>query len=152
MADRARMGLQKIDSLLGAGEFRTLSAGARRIRELERAWQTAAPPALGAASHVRTCKAGTLVIVADNAAVAAKLRQMTGRLLAAVRTSATGVDAMRIEVGVDARAHAAGGSSDKAVLGAAAVEQFAALARRVPEGSLKQALDQLVKRRKKTEE
>ena len=141
------MGLRKIDSLLGAGEFRTLSAGARQIRELERAWQAAAPPALGAASHVRTCKAGTLVIVADNAAVAAKLRQMTGRLLAAVRTSAPRVDAMRIEVGVDATAHASSAPSNKAVLGRAAVEQFAELARRVPEGSLKDALDQLVKRR-----
>jgi hypothetical protein len=137
------MGLQKIESLLGAGELRNLSAGARRIRALERAWQAAAPEALGASSHVRTCKEGTLVIVADNAAVAAKLRQMTGRLLAAIKQSADGVDMLRIEVGVDS-GQAPAVSPKKAALGDAAVEQFAALARRVPDGNLKDALDQLV--------
>jgi hypothetical protein len=140
------MGLQKIESLLGAGELRTLSAGARRIRALDKAWQAAAPPELGASSRVRTCKAGTLVIVADNAAVAAKLRQMTGRLLAAIRKSTDGVEAIRIEVGIDASGHTSTPSPDKAALGDEAVDKFATLARRVRDGSLKNALDRLVKR------
>jgi hypothetical protein len=139
------MALQRIDSLLGTGELRTLAAGARRIRALERLYRAAAPRELAAASRVKACKAGTLVVTADNAAVAAKLRQMTARLLAAIRQSAGDVHAVRIEVHVGGAAHESRPQSAKAVLGRDAVTEFAALARRVPEGSLKNAIADLVK-------
>jgi hypothetical protein len=139
------MGLQRIDALLGTGELRTLAAGARRIRVLDRAYRAAAPAALAAGSRVKTCKAGTLVVAADNAAVAAKLRQMTGGLLAAIRQSAPDVDAIRIEVDVRATGYEGRPASGKAVLGQDAVRNFAELAQRVPEGGLKKALADLVK-------
>jgi hypothetical protein len=139
------MGLQRIDSLLGTGELRPLAAGARRIRALDRVYRAAAPQELAASSRVKTCKAGTLVVVAGNAAVAAKLRQMTGRLLAAIRQSAPDVDAIRIEVDVGAVRSEDRTTSGKAGLGQDAVRNFAALAERVPEGSLKKALADLVK-------
>ena len=139
------MGLQKIDSLLGTGELRTLSAGARRIRALERLYRAAAPQELAAGSRVKACKAGTLIVVADNAAIAAKLRQMTGRLLAAVRKSAADVDAIRIEVHVGGAAYERRPASAKAALGHGAIAEFAALAQRMPEGGLKRAIADLVK-------
>jgi hypothetical protein len=139
------MGLQKLDSLLGADELRTLAAGAKRIRALEHLYRTAAPRELAAASRVKNCKAGTLVVVADSAAVAAKLRQMTGRLLAAIRKSAAEIEAIRIEVRVDGAAYEGRPDSGKAVLSRDAVSKFAALAKRAPEGSLKTALADLVK-------
>jgi hypothetical protein len=139
------MGLQRIDALLGTGELRTLAAGARRIRVLDRAYRVAAPAELAAGSHVKTCKAGALVVVADNAAVAAKLRQMTGRLLAAIRQSAPEVEAIRIEVDVGGAGHEDRPAPAKAALGQEAVRNFAELAQRVPEGGLKNALADLVK-------
>jgi hypothetical protein len=140
------MGLQKIESLLGTGELSTLSAGARRVRALERLYREAAPRELAAASRVNGCKAGTLVIVADNAAVAAKLRQMTVRLLRAISRSAADVEALRIEVHVGGAAHERRPASYKAALGGDAIREFTALAQRMPEGNLKSAIADLVKR------
>jgi hypothetical protein len=139
------MGLQRMDALLGDGELRSLAIGARRIRVLQRLYRAAAPPELAAGSRVKACKAGTLVVVADNAAVAAKLRQMTARLLAAIGKSAADVEAIRIEVHVSGAAGDSAPASTKAALGDDAVGQFAALAQRVPEGNLKKALANLVK-------
>jgi hypothetical protein len=140
------MGLQKIESLLGTGELRTLSAGARRIQALERLYHAAAPQELAAGSRVKACKAGTLIVVADNAAVAAKLRQMTGRLLEAIRKSAADVEAIRIEVHVGGAAYERRPASAKAALGHQAITEFAALAKRMPEGGLKNAIADLVER------
>jgi hypothetical protein len=139
------MGLQKYDSLLGADELRALAAGARRIHALERLYRAAAPRELAAASRVKTCKAGTLLVVADNAAVAAKLRQMTGRLLETIGKSAAEIQAIRIEVQVGGAGHEAMPGSGKTGLSRDAVGQFEALAQRVPEGRLKRALTDLVK-------
>jgi hypothetical protein len=139
------MPLQRIDSLLGAAELRTLAAGARRIRALERLYRSAAPRELAAASRVKACKAGTLVITADNAAVAAKLRQMTGRLLTAIAQSADDVRAVRIEVHVGGAAYGRRRPAAKPALGRDAIDEFAALAGRIPDGSLKKAIADLVK-------
>jgi hypothetical protein len=139
------MGLQRIDALLGAAELGALSAAARRVRVLDRAYRAAAPQELAARSRVKTCKARTLVVLAGNPAVAAKLRQMTGRLLAAIRQSAPDVAEIRIEVDVEGARSAERGGSAKAGLGQEAVRNFAALAQRVPEGPLKKALGDLVK-------
>jgi hypothetical protein len=139
------LALQRIDSLLGTGELGPLAAGARRIRALDRVYKAAAPQELAASSRVKTCKAGTLVVVAGNAAVAAKLRQITGRLLAAIRESVPDVDAIRVEVDVGGACSEDAPAPGKAGLGQDAVGNFAALAQRVPEGGLQKALANLVK-------
>jgi hypothetical protein len=144
-ADGKAMGLKKFDSLLGSGELRRLAAGARQIRALERLYRASAPPELAAASRVKACKAGTLFVVADNAAVAAKLRQMTGGLLEVIRKSAAEIDAIRFEVQVGGTESQRASRTETATLSREAVGKFAALAQNVPEGSLKKAIADLVK-------
>ena len=139
------MALQRMESLLGCEELQSLASAARRIRRLDRLYRAAAPRELAAASRVKTFKAGTLVVIAENAAVAAKLRQMTTGLLADVRKSAADVSAVRIEVAVGGGAGERSAPSAKAVLSRHAVTKFAELGRRLPAGGLKTAIGDLVK-------
>jgi hypothetical protein len=139
------MALQRMESLLGCDELQPLASAARRIRRLNRLYRAAAPRELAAASGVKTCKAGTLVVIADNAAVAAKLRQMTAGLLAEIRKSAADVSAVRIEVGVGAGTGGSTAPPAKALLSRDTVTKFAELGKRLPAGGLKTAIGDLVK-------
>lgn len=134
-----------MESLLGCNELQSLASAARRIRRLNRLYRAAAPRELAAASRVKTCKAGTLVVIADNAAVAAKLRQMTSGLLADVRKSAADVCALRIEVDVGGASGERTPRSAKPVLSGEAITKFAELGQRLPAGGLKTAIGNLVK-------
>ena len=141
------MPLHTIGALLGAStELKALSARVRRLGELQKLYLGSAPRELASASRVKSLKAGTLVICADNAAIAAKLKHVTPSLLAAVQRSEAEVTKIRIEVQVSGRATAARRKSKKGALTPAAVDEFEALAARVAEGPLKTALGRLVRR------
>lgn len=88
-----------IESLLekNAGTARLL-AHARLLQKLSRRYAAMVPAGLAQASRVANFKSGTVVIHADNGAVAAKLRQMSQRLSDAFRQS--GVQCNGIEVKV----------------------------------------------------
>lgn len=146
------MPLEKLGALIaGADEFRNLSARTRRLRELQTLFERSAPRELASASRVRNLRAGTLVIVADNAGIASKLKQLTPTLLAAVRRSEAEVTALRIEVQVDRfTARRPAGARTK-TLTADALEQFAELSGRV-EGPLKGALERLVSHHRRARE
>jgi hypothetical protein len=139
------MPLQRVDAFLATDELRTVASGARRLQALQKLYAAAAPPELARSSKVKTCKSGTLVIVADNAAVAAKLRQLAGSLLAAIRPSAADVAAIKVETNVTGAAHERRPPSRKEPLTSAAVQNFEALSKRVPAGPLKAAIRNLVK-------
>ena len=72
----------------------------RQIAELDRVLAQAAPEGLTQACRVKQLRDGTLTLWADNAAVAAKLKQLTARLLAAYRKLRSEVTSIRIEVQV----------------------------------------------------
>jgi len=140
------MPLRTISALLGASdELKTLSAGARRLRALQQLYAGLAPPDLAGSSRVKAFKAGTLVLAADNAAAAAKLRQMTGGLREAIGRSAPDVVALRVEVQVGGALHERVPPSQKVPLSPEAVGKFAELSQRMPDGGLKNALRKLVK-------
>jgi hypothetical protein len=139
------MPLHTIGKLLSATEeLKVLQARARRIQELQTLYLTSAPRELASASHVKNCRAGTLYISADNSAVAAKLKQLAPRLVAALREFEPEVTGVRIDVKVS-ETHRAYKSPKKA-LARSAVEEFDTLARKMPDGALKSALANLVKR------
>ena len=141
------MPLSKIGNLLGsAAELKALTARARRMRELQTLYLGSAPRELVSSSRVKDCRAGTLLIAADNAAVAAKLKQLAPSLLATIRKTEAEITGIRIEVQVTAAMYSRPRKLEKNALSADAVEKFEALAKSVPAGDLKSALGNLVRR------
>ena len=144
------MALHTIGKLLSAtDELKTLQARTRRLLELQTLYFTSAPRELATRSRVKSYRAGTLVVFADNAAVAAKLKQLAPRLLASIQKNEAEVTALHIAVQVR-DAHRTY-KSIKTALTPQAIEQFDALAARVTDTELKLALANLVSRHGKTE-
>jgi hypothetical protein len=138
--------LTTIGKLLGsAAELKTLSARMRRMHALQTLYSRCAPPELAGSSRVKNYRAATLVVAADNSAVAAKLKHLAPSLLASLRESDAEITAIRIEVQVKGSARNRPGKSNKTALSADALERFDELAKRVPDGDLKAALGNLVR-------
>ncbi len=145
------MPLHTIAKLLGAtSELKALSARARRLRELQTLYAGSAPPELACSSRVKNLRAGTLLISADNAAIAAKLKQLGPTLLASLRKSEAEITAIKIEVQVSGALRERVPQSKKTPLTTDAIQEFESLAKRVPDGQLKAALTRMVRRHKKT--
>ena len=143
------MPVHTIGSLLGATEeLKALSARALRVRQLQTLYAGCAPRELAQLSRVRNYRTGTLLVSADNAAVAAKLKQLTPTLLASIRKIEAEITGIRIEVQVSGAVHERLPKSKKNALGADAIHKFDELAKRVPDGGLKSALSRLVRRQK----
>jgi hypothetical protein len=81
-------------------DFEAINMRAKRIAALQRTYLDAAPEEVTRCSRVGTETQGTLVLLADNGAVAARLRQSTPRLLAAIQRRWPEVTSIRIEVQV----------------------------------------------------
>jgi hypothetical protein len=139
--------VQKIGDLIAnSGNFKSLAQHARRLEDLQHLLFEAVPPALAAASRVSNCKAGLLVISADNAAVAAKLRQLAPRLLSHLGKAEIQVTGIRVDVQVKAHKikdeHEVTGRS----LPPDAIQKFSGLADRLPASPLKTAVMKLARR------
>ena len=141
------MPLHTIGKLLSATEeLKALQARTRQLLELQTLYLRSAPRELASSSRVKGYRAGTLFVSADNAAVAAKLKQLAPRLLASIRKFETEVTGIRIEVQVSGRGTERAPKTQKAALTAEAITKFDALAGRVADGDLKSALARLVHR------
>jgi hypothetical protein len=139
------MPLHTLGKLLSATpELKALQAHTRRVLELQTLYLRSAPRELAGSSRVKNFRAGTLYISADSAAVAAKLRQLTPRLLASIQKFEKQVTGIRIEVQVSGMQ--SGRERKKHALPAQAIEKFDALSRRVANEDLKSALANLVRR------
>ena len=140
------MPLKKLGNFFGASdELKALTARTRRLRELQTLYFGSAPRELASTSRVKSYRTGTLVISADNAAVAAKLRQLAPTLLASIRKTEDEITSLRIEVQVSGAARERAPEGRKNALGADAVSEFAELSKRLGEGPLKTALKRLVR-------
>jgi hypothetical protein len=145
------MPLSKIGNLLGASDqLKAVSAHARRMRELQTLYVASAPPDLAVASRVKNLRVGTLIISADNAAVAAKLKQLAPTLLASLRKNEAQITRIRIDVHVSGALHERTPKSRKTPLSADAIQEFDALEKRMPDGDLKSALARMVRHHRKT--
>lgn len=145
------MAAHKIGELLaGSGHLKTLAREARRLAELEQLIFEAVPGALAEAIRIKKLRAGTLVFLADNAAVAAKLRQLAPRLLACVRKLDPEVNGIQVQVQPAQRKKRAQGDLRKSSLGLDAIGKFQNLAEGLHESPLKSALTRLVQRHKKS--
>ena len=141
------MPVQKIgDVIATSGNLEALARKARRLKDLQQLLFEASPPSLAAASGVADLKSGTLVVVADNAAVAAKLRQLAPRLLLHVREQANEVTGIRVEVQVKPREINSEDATAKRLLPADAIQEFSGLSESLPPSPLRSALTRLVTR------
>ena len=144
------MPLHTIGKLLGAtDELKALSARMQRLRELQKLYAGSAPRELAGASRVKNYRTGTLFVSADNAAVAAKLKQLAPTLLALIRKTEAEVTGLRIEVQVSGALHERVAKSRKKPLSPDAIHKFDELANRVEDGGLKTAIARLVQRHKR---
>src|SRR5262245_61773648 len=93
------MATHKIGDILAATrELKSLSRTAHRLAELERLLLSATPRALSQATRIKNFRAGTLVVSADNAAVASRLKLLAPQLLIQIRERDPEVTGIRVEV------------------------------------------------------
>ena len=142
------MPVQKIgDVIAHSGSLTALARHARRLSDLQQLLLEATPSALAAASRVTDLRAGTLVLLADNAAVAAKLRQLAPRLLKHVQKQQVEVTGIRVDVQVKTHKIKAEDEVTKQPLPAEAIKDLGGLAETLPPSPLKSALARLLARR-----
>jgi hypothetical protein len=141
------MAAHKIGEILAvSGNLNSLSRTANRLAELERLLSEAVPRALFEATRIKVFRAGTLVVSADNAAVAVKLKQLAPRLLLHIRERDCEVTGIRVEVQPAREAGSRAKKSGKHPIGAATLTEFQNLAEGLAESSLKTALERFVQR------
>lgn len=128
-----------------------LCDASRHTRELQRIFFDSAPRPLAQAARVRMLKDGTLYLSAENAAVAAKLKQLVPRLLVAIRERVPEVTVIRVEAQVAAGASELQKSAKKVPLTIETIDNFDKAAAAMPESGLKSALVALARhQRRKT--
>ena len=141
------MPAHKIGRLLAASnDLKALSGKVRCLSELQRMFFDCAPPSLAKASRVKNYRAGTLFLVAENAAVAAKLLQLAPRLLSFIRKQELQVTKIQISVQVESARADPRTESRKKILGPDSIHKFTKLAEDLPESPLKSAITRLARR------
>jgi hypothetical protein len=125
-------------------------AHARLLLKLSRRFEAIAPAGLRHSAHVANYKLGTIIIHADNSAVAVKIRQLSQRL--SNELSKGGAECSGIEVKVQPRQipSQSMGSTQKPLSGKA-IGALRSTAENLPEGPLRKALETLLKRAARTE-
>ena len=144
------MPARKINEVLvRTGELRTLSAQAQRLAQLQQVLLEALPSPLNRSARVSTLRAGRLVVLADNAAVAAKLRQLAPRLLRYVQERGNQITGIQVGVQVAVPQRLSGAASSARDLSLTALDSLEGLAGTLKESPLKDALERMVRRRKR---
>ena len=144
------MPARKIEEVLArSGELRAISAQAQRLAKLQQVLLEALPSPLNRSARVSTFRAGRLVVLADNAAVAAKLRQLAPRLLRVVQERENQVTGIHVDVQVAVPQSKSGKVPQRRDLSLTAVSAFEGLAGTLKHSPLKGALERLVQRRKR---
>src|SRR5450631_3226924 len=95
------MSAHKINFYLNSSDrLRSLTQEVQRIAELHQILMNTAPLELTQACCVKQLRDGTLTLLAENAAIATKLKQLAARLLASYQKLRWQVTSIRIEVQV----------------------------------------------------
>lgn len=141
------MPARRIDFFLNTSDsLRSLTQEARRVAELDQILVHSAPADLTHVCRVKQLRDGTLTLLAENAAVAAKLKQLSARLLAAYRKQRSEVTSIRIEVQVERDNSKAAPKPEPKRLTTESIRNLTSLAERLEDSPLKQALTRLASR------
>ena len=139
------MPAHKIDFYLNSSNsLRQLANEARRIAELQQVFLQIAPQPLTQACSVRQLRAGTLVLLAENAAIAAKIKQLFPRLLTDYQKLGWQVTSIKVEVQVSETVQQPAAASARVRLSVETIDNLGRLAARLEDSPLKQALAKLV--------
>jgi len=125
-------------------ELRQLSHKVAQLLALQRHYEKVAPPAMVRASHVVQLELQTLLLAADNGAVAAKLRQLAPRLAQLFQDGGhevTGIQ-VRVQVALPPVVYTPAPAS----LSATGRKRLIDLAGELPDSPLKSALQRLSKK------
>ena len=146
------MPAHRIDFYLGSSDsLRSLTRAAQRIAELQRVLLDNAPPALTRHCRVKQLRDGTLTLLAENAAIAAKLKQLAARLLTSYQKQRWQVTAIRIEVQVTQTAPNLAQKPNSRRLSIETVKNLERLAAEIDDDALKQALMRMATRQRDRE-
>jgi hypothetical protein len=134
--------------LNASDDLRSLAGEARRIAQLQQIFLKTAPQSLTQACCVKQLRAGTLFLVAENAAIAAKLKQLAPRLLSSYQKQGLEVTSIRVEVQVRERAPDTNSRPAPKRLSLETIDNLEALAAGLEASPLKQALTRLAARQR----
>ena len=87
--------------LSAAPNLQALLQQAQKLLVLQKAWNEVAPKPLAAASRVGAVRQQTLIVYANNGAVAGKLRQLVPSLLEKIQKRGIEITAIRVDVQVE---------------------------------------------------
>jgi hypothetical protein len=130
------------------GELGALTRQAQRLAGLQQVLFEAVPPPLARAARIKSYRAGTLFLLADNAAVAAKLRQLAPRLLVHVQERKFEVTGIRVGVQVTPSPPPPRTTSRRSTPAREAVRTMEMLAASLKDSPLRSALMRFVRRHK----
>lgn len=115
----------------------------RQLNKLQQTFSGLVPPPLARACTVGQYARGTMLIYADNGAIAAKLKQLTPRLLLDFWKTGLEVSVIRVEVQVRPSRPEAPPICSR--MSPAGLKSLESLASELPESPLREALDRLLK-------
>jgi hypothetical protein len=143
------MSAHKIDFYLDSSPgLRSLASQARQLAELQQKLLKVIPQPLAQACSVKQLRAGTLILLAGNSAIAAKLRQLAPRLLTAYQKQGSEVTSIRIEVQVKETIHSSVSIRGNRQLSIETINNLEHLALSLDASPLQQALTKLAKRQR----
>ena len=139
------MAVQKIAALIRTTDnLKALAEKARHLADWQKRYADSAPPALARASRVAGFRSGALLLWTDNAAVAAKLKQLTPRLMTAMNKQANEVTSIRVQVQPARITKALEKRAAKPGLPPRVLAHFVRLSETVPDSALRTALQSLI--------
>lgn len=143
------MPAHKIDFYINSSDsLRSFAREARRIAELQQVFLKTAPPSLTQGCCVKQLRAGILSLLAENAAIAAKLKQLAPRLLVAYQKQEFEITSIRVEVQVKEAAQDPAAGRVPKRLSAESIENLKQLAAGLEDSPLKRALASLAARQR----
>ena len=134
--------------LTSSDSLRSLTQAAQRNAELHRILMNIAPLELTQACCVKQLRDGTLTLLAENAAISAKLKQLAARLLATYLKQGVEVTVIRIEVQVRDAATVPVAKREPKRLSIETIENLENLAGQLEDSPLKQALTTMAARQR----
>lgn len=141
------MPARKVSDILGtADELGSIAVASRRVALMQRVYLEAVPRDLSNSSRIGWARGAVLTVIADNGAVAAKLRQLGPRILKHLRHSGFEFNSMRIDVQVGQNAFSLPYSPHKS-LSKNALSAIEDTIERLDDSPLKSALTRLSRRR-----
>ncbi len=141
------MPTNKIGNFLkNSAEFKALSDKAQRLLQLQNTFYESAPPQLAQASRVKNFREGMLFIVTDNTATAAKLRQITPRLLNNIRKHEPQITGIQVTVQVTRSRNEAIRPVRNNELSSDSIDKLRNLSESIPASPLRSALTNFVRR------